>query len=459
VDHLVFVGLLPLVGAGMTLISMFLVLWRLDRWLSILALAVAPFLGACARYYMGPLEAESERVCQRESEVLGLAERVLAALPIVKAFVREDDESRRFREQGDRTLRARLRLTTQELWFDFISGGVTAAGTALVLAVGGLHVLKGTLTVGQLLVVIAYLSAVYDPLHTLSTTFGHMQAAIASARRVLEVLDTATEPGNGDHTKALPPVHGHIVFDKVVFSYNPETPVLNDISFEAPPGSVAALVGPTGAGKTTIASLLLHFYEPQSGRILIDGVDLRSVSVTSLRRQISVVLQEPILFPISIMENIRYGKPEAPDAQIRAAAIAAHADEFIRALPDGYDTVIAEGGASLSGGERQRIALARAFLKDAPILILDEPTSALDAATEAIILDSLARLMVGRTTLVIAHRFSTIRRADQILFIKDGRIVERGRHQELLARAGSYAQLHDLYVRVVGTDEVEAKVT
>ncbi|MBI1745703.1 MAG: ABC transporter ATP-binding protein [Acidobacteria bacterium] len=457
INNLIFAGVLPMVGSALTLSAMFFVLWRLDHWLALLALAVAPFLVACARYYMGPLELESDRVCQRESEVLGLADRVLSALPIVKAFVREDDESRRFREQSGRALGARLRLTNQELWFDFVVGGITAAGTAMILAVGGRHVLRGTLTVGQLLVVIAYLASVYDPLHAISSTLGHLQSAIAGARRVLEVLHTPTEALERRDINALPRVRGHIVFEQVTFGYTPETLVLNGVSFEAPTGSAIALVGPTGAGKTTIASLLLRFYDPQLGRVFIDGVDLRTVSVASLRRQISVVLQEPILFPISLADNIRYGRPDATDEEIRAAAAAAHIDEFIRTLPAGYDTLIAEGGASLSGGERQRIALARAFLKDAPILILDEPTSALDSSTEAKILESLDRLMRGRTSLIIAHRLSTIRRADKILFLEDGRIVEHGTHRQLLAQDGSYAQLHRLYVRTLGTEGGEGE--
>jgi ATP-binding cassette, subfamily B, bacterial len=457
VDALVFQGLLPVLSSGATLVAMFLVLWQLDRWLALLALAVAPFLVICARYYMGPIESESERVSQREAEVLGFAERVLAALPVVKAFVREDDESRRFREQGNLALRARLRLTTQELWFEFAVGGVTAVGTALVLTIGGMHVLTGSLSVGQLLVVIAYLAQVYDPLHAISSTLTHVQAAAAGARRVLEVLDMETEVKEAPHTKALPAVRGQIVFDRVAFSYNPETPVLNGVSFAAPPGSVIGLVGPTGAGKTTIANMVLRFYDPHSGRVLVDGIDLRSVSVASLRRQVSVLLQEPILFPVSIAENIRYGRPAASEEEVRAAAMAAHADKFINALPAGYDTPVAEGGASLSGGERQRISLARAFLKDAPILILDEPTSSVDAATEGLILDSLERLIVGRTVIVIAHRLSTIRRADQILFIQDGRIVERGTHGELLKKAGSYARLHRSYVRAVGGETYDVR--
>ena len=456
VDKLFLEGILPLAGSALTLIGMFTVLWSLDRWLALLSLAVLPFLGTCVRYYLGPLEKESEQVCEREAEVLGFAGQVLGSLAMVKAFVRESHELERFREKGLHALHARLRLTTHEAWFDFAAGLVTAAGTALVLIVGGTHVLAGTLTVGQMLVVLAYLAAVYDPLHMISYTIGQMQSAMTGARRVLEVLETDVEPGEElSNIKALPALKGQVVFDNVTFGYQPGTSVIKGVSWEAPPGSLTAIVGPTGAGKTTLTSLLLRFCHPQDGRILVDGMDIQDFSSASLRRQISIVPQESVLFPVSIAENLRYGKQMATDEELHRAAAAAHADEFIQALPNGYDTPVAEGSVTLSGGERQRLALARAFVKDAPILILDEPTSAIDAATEALILDGLERLMAHRTTIVIAHRLSTIRRADQILFLQDGVIVERGTHEELLARDGAYARLHHLYVKTTG-EEVPA---
>ena len=453
VDQLVFSGLLPLAGAASTLLAMFCVLWRIDWSLALLALAVLPFLVVCVLYYMGPLESASVNVREREAAALSFAERVLSSLPVVKVFVSEAAEARRFRDQGHQALSARLRLTAQETWFGLACTSVIAGGTALVLAIGGLHVARGTLTIGQLLVVIAYLAQVYDPLHIISFTFGQMQAAVAGARRIVSVLDTPGEAlAESAHAKPLNPITGHIVFDRVIFGYSPGRPILNDVSLEVAPGSIVAIVGPTGAGKTTLLSLMLRFYDPQSGSVSIDGVDLRGVTVTSLRRQISVVLQESVLLPVSIGENIRYGRPDASEDEVQAAAIAAHAHEFISALPLGYDTVVSGSGNTLSGGERQRIALARAFLKDAPILILDEPTSSLDASTESLILESLGTLMATRTTLVIAHRLSTIRRANQILFLQDGRIVERGTHSELLAGEGSYSRLHELYMRVTGTD-------
>lgn len=453
IDQLVLAGLLPLVGSAVTLLAMLVVLWRLDASLAILSLAVVPFLAACVRFYMGPLERQAQHVSEHEAEVLSAAERVLGALPLVKAFTREGFEAHRFREQGRGALRARLRLTSQEAWFGFAARLVTAGGTSLILAVGGLHVVAGRLSVGQLLVVVAYLAAVYDPLHVISYTLGQMQTALAGARRVLEVLDTDIEPREDSaHSQILPRGQGHVVFEQVSFGYQTGARVLQEVSFEMTPGSLTAVVGPTGAGKTTLTSLLLRFYAPDAGRILVDDCDIGQVSVASLRRHISIVPQEAVLFPVSIAENIRYGKPDASDEEVFEAARAARADEFIRALPDGYDTLVAEGSTSLSGGERQRLALARAFLKDAPILILDEPTSSLDAATESLILESLEQLTSQRTTLVIAHRLSTIRRADHILFLQNGRIVERGTHRELLRDAGSYARLHQLYVKTVGVE-------
>jgi ATP-binding cassette subfamily B protein/subfamily B ATP-binding cassette protein MsbA len=294
------------------------------------------------------------------------------------------------------------------------------------------------------LVFLAYLGALYSPLETLMYTPSTLQGAAGSLQRVLEVLhaqrDVVDQPG----AHPLPPVRGHLRLDHVTAGYETEQPVLHDLSLEVPAGQTLAIVGPSGAGKSTLASLLPRFLDPWSGSVSVDGYDLRTVQLQSLRAQVALVLQDPLLLPLTIAENIAYGRPEATPAEIEAAARAANAHDFIARLPEGYATPVGERGATLSGGERQRLAIARALLKDAPILILDEPTSALDAETEGLVLEALERLMAGRTTVLIAHRLSTVRRAERIVVLRAGRVVEQGTQAELLAQDGLFAQLYRL---------------
>jgi ABC-type multidrug transport system fused ATPase/permease subunit len=371
----------------------------------------------------------------------------MAMLRVIVAFGREGHEYRRFRDQAERAVDARVKLTVRQTVFSLVVNTTTAIGTALVLGVGASHVLQGRLTVGQLLVVMAYIAAVYKPLQAISTTVGALQDQVVSLRMAFDLLDTEQDIKDSPSAVTLPRPHGRVTFDGVHFHYRDRESTLTDVSFDIRPGQVVALVGPTGAGKTTVVSLIPRFYDVHSGRVMVDGLDVRGLTLRSLRQQISIVLQEPLLFSGSIADNIRYGRLEAGDADIVQAAKAAHAHDFIMALPQQYETLLGERGVQISGGERQRVAVARAFLKDAPILILDEPTSSIDSRTEGVILDALERLMVGRTTFLVAHRLSTIRSADLIIVLDRGRIVEQGTHEELLRRDGLFKQLHDLQTR------------
>lgn len=441
VNDLVISGVFPLATAALTLLVMFGVLLTLDATLALLSLVVAPFLYLCLRYYSRTMTDRAEQVKAQEASLLERAFEVMSSIAAVKSFAREQHEQDRFAVVGTKTMRARLQLTWQESLFSIWVTAITLAGTALVLVVGGLHVLDGTLTIGGLLVVVAYLAAVYSPLSAIAHTTGTLQSARVSARRVQEMLDLAPEPLDAPGSRDASAIAGHIVFEDVRFAYDDSRAILDGVGFEARPGELVAIVGLTGAGKTTLVSLIPRFFEPTSGRVLIDGVDVREYGLRALRQRVALVPQEPVLFSGSIADNIRYGRLEATDAEVEEAARMALVDPFVRRLPHGYQTPVAEAGATLSGGERQRLGIARAVLKNAPILILDEPTSALDALSEEAVFEALRRLRAGRTTLVIAHRLSTIRDASRIVVLHEGRLVAQGTHEALLASNDLYRRM------------------
>jgi ABC-type multidrug transport system fused ATPase/permease subunit len=402
---------------------MFGILLRLNVTIALLSLCVVPFMYLCLRYYTSTLVNREERVKELESKLLERLYETFGAIRLVKSFAREPHELQRYAAAGDTTMDARIKITWQQSLFSVVVSTITILGTALVVIVGGNFVMSGRLTVGQLMVVISYLGAVYGPLSAIAHTTGHLQGALAGAKRVRAMFALMPETDDAPDAIDATAVKGDIKFEDVGFSYPDGTNVLHDIAFSANPGELIAVVGLTGAGKTTLVSLIPRFYNPTTGRVLIDGVDVRQYRVRSLRDRISIVLQDPVLFSGTIADNIKYGRLDATPQEVEEAARAAHAHDFVSRLAKGYDTEIAEAGGSLSGGERQRLSVARAILKNAPILILDEPTSSLDAISEEIVFSALRRLRAGRTTIVIAHRLSTVRDADRILVLDGGKIA------------------------------------
>lgn len=416
-------GVMPFVSAVLTLIAMLYVIARIDATLAIVAFAAAPLLFWTTRTSVARLKGMYKTVKDLERVAQSVPHEVLSSIRMVKACVREDYEKQRF-IAASRIRNAELqRLTVVQVKFDMTIAMLIAATNALTLSLGIMHVREGWLTLGNLLLVIGYLGQFYSPLTAMTAQTNQLQAAIAGAERAIAVLDEPEDVYDRPGARRVARAAGEIEFRRVTFAYGGEPPVLDDLSFAIPAGASVGISGATGAGKTTLLSLLTRFYDPTAGAVLLDGVDLRDIRLGDLRTQFAVVQQEPVLFATSVASNILYARPEATRAEVEAAARAANAHDFIRRLSDGYDTNVGERGIRLSGGERQRIALARAFLKDAAILLLDEPTSAVDVQTEAIIMEALDRLMQGRTTFMIAHRLGTLERCDIRMTINHGRSV------------------------------------
>jgi ATP-binding cassette, subfamily B, bacterial len=446
------IGIPPLAQSLATLIAMFVIALRIDPVLALLAVTVVPVIYYSVGVYTSRIVPRLKYVRGLEWQTMSIIYEAMAMVRVIASFAREPHEYRRFRSQGETAADARVKLTVRQTLFSLVVNTWTAAGTALVVGFGALHVVQSEISLGELYVFLSYLGSVYGPLETISGSIGSMQQQLVSLQGAFYILDARPDVTDAPDAIQLAKASGAIAFDDVSFDYKGRRGTLQNISFSVLPGKRVAIVGPTGAGKTTLVSLIKRFHDPASGTVYVDGVDVRKLKLRSLREQVSVVLQTPELFSGTIESNILYGRLDATHEEVVEAAKAANADDFISRLPKGYETELGEGGAQLSVGERQRICVARAFLKDAPILVLDEPTSSIDSKTESVILDALDRLSQGRTTFVIAHRLSTIRNVDVILVVDKGRLVESGTHEELLAQDGLYRQLYELQMASVLAD-------
>jgi len=424
IQYVTIQGLVPLLTALFTLVAMIVVTARMDLILSLVALAITPILFFLSLGCSRIVRQRSQTVRVLDSSAMSVIQEVVGTIRVIKAFGQENREHARFIRRSAERMSQQLRLSIQQALFNVLIGLTIALGTAGALYFGVHHVRAGTLTIGSLLMIMAYIAQVYQPLQTLTTKVTDLQVWLTSLERIFQLLDQQPEIAEYDSARKLVAARGDFQFENVSFAYDGSGRGLENVSFEIPAGTRVGIVGSTGAGKSTLLNLLMRFYDPTSGTVLLDGRDIREYRIADLRKQFAVVLQEPVLFASSIAENIGYGKPEATDEEIIEAAKASASHEFILNLPEGYDTSVGERGSRLSGGERQRISLARAFLRNSPILILDEPTSSVDVHTEAAILEAIERLMAGRTTFMIAHRLTTLKSCDLLLVLEQGRLVE-----------------------------------
>ena len=435
-------GFTNIFGSTLTLMGTFVIMLRLDWQLTLVSLAIVPLIVGTIYFFAHRIRRESTSIQEQESAMLAQAQEGLSSIRMVHAFGREEFEVRQFQQQARQSLQANLRLTLTNVNSALVISTLMVVGTAAMYYVGTLHVLAGRLTLGSLLVFSAYLLMLYQPLESLTYTTWAMEGATAGAKRCFEVLERQDDVVDSENAIAISSAQGAIAFNSVGFGYGEDRIVLRDIDLRIDPNQIVSLVGGTGAGKSTLFSLVPRFYDPTTGSITLDGRDLREITKRTLRAQIAIVLQDTLLFSTTVRENIAYGRPDATEEEIIDAARRAQADDFIRELPNGYASPVGERGGHLSVGQRQRIGIARAFLKNAPILLLDEPTSALDPTTESAIMDTIKELMRGRTTLIATHRLATIHGVDQIVVLEHGRIVEKGPGPELIARGGAYAKLY-----------------
>mgnify|MGYP000929758943 CR=1 FL=1 len=440
-------NLIDMVTEACVLVGSVFLMFYLDWKLSLLTLVVIPMVGQAMKIFGRKIKQSSRVIQERLAEITALLQESFAATRVVKSFVREDYEIERFVRSNQRNFEAVMKNVQQTSMLTPTVEFLAAIAVTFIVWFGGYEVVNGDITAGAFVAFLTYAVNLANPVKRLSRIYGNLQKAMAAVDRVFGVIDMEETIKDKPDAHVLPPVTGHVRFDHVGFSYKKGRPALHDVTFSACPGQMIAFVGPSGAGKSTIANLIPRFYEIDTGAITVDGHDIRDVTLASLRGQIGLVPQETMLFSTTIRENIRYGRLDATDAEIEAAARAANAHHFIMELENGYDTEIGERGISISGGQRQRIAIARAILKDPRILILDEATSALDTESEKVVQAALDDLMVGRTSFVIAHRLSTVLHADRIYVIDGGHIVEQGTHEELLARGGLYQHLYDIQFR------------